>query len=237
METLRQYDYIVAPMDVDLTARATIVAMGNYVLHSAGEDANKHSLGVKDLNENNASWVLTRFAMELKRMPQEQERLRISTWVSEVGRLMTTRNFLVVDGNGETIVKAVSNWAMIDITERKPVDLNTLGLYKNMVQDIAVPIELPQRLRTPEGQIICEHKIVYSDIDFNRHANSMKYLEWVIDTLPVELLEQASIRRVDMNFIHEAFYGSTARIIADTDYNYEINVDENPICRIKLIMA
>ena len=43
--------------------RATLMSLADYILHTAGEDADRGGFGVRDLNLHNASWVLTRMAL------------------------------------------------------------------------------------------------------------------------------------------------------------------------------
>ncbi len=239
---IRRYPHRVESRDVDFMKRSTVMALGDYILHTAGEDADLNGFGVRILNDtHNASWVLTRFAFEIYRMPCEHEQLQITTWVSDISRVMTTRNFEVFDQAGTRIAAAISNWALIDITTRRPLDLLSLGLSDSMVQRFDPPIDSPQRLATPQETLSWKHTVTYSDLDFNCHANSMKYLQWVVDTLPFEMIESRNFRRVDINFIQESRYGQHLDIIAanpnGNDPIYEIRSDEaRAICRIAIKM-
>jgi len=37
----------------------------------------------------------------------------------------------------------------------------------------------------------------------NKHVNSIKYLEWVYDCLPIEILTSYSLSDLNINYIHE----------------------------------
>jgi acyl-ACP thioesterase len=54
--------------------------------------------------------------------------------------------------------------------------------------------------------------VVYSDIDFNRHMNTMRYIDLIFDNVPLELIEQNNDLRIDLNFIAEARYGEVVTI-------------------------
>ena len=88
MDNKREYIYRIEPGDADFMKRATLMSLADYILHTAGEDADRGGFGVRDLNLHNASWVLTRMALEVERMPAEYERIRVTTWVSAVTRAM-----------------------------------------------------------------------------------------------------------------------------------------------------
>ena len=59
---------------------------------------------------------------------------------------------------------------------------------------------------------MCIRDRVYSDIDFNRHVNTMRYIEMMIDMLPVELLMQETPVRFDIHFLRECRYGQTLSV-------------------------
>ena len=61
----------------------------------------------------------------------------------------------------------------------------------------------------PAPIVVCdiEHTVVYSDIDFNRHMNTMRYIDIIFDTLPIEVPEKLNAFRMDINFMKEARYG------------------------------
>ena len=53
-------------------------------------------------------------AIEMDRYPDEYEHYQIETWVSDINRLMTTRNFILHDRAGNAIGKGCTHWSMID---------------------------------------------------------------------------------------------------------------------------
>lgn len=237
MDSKRGYIYRVEPRDVDFMAKASIMSLVDYLLHVAGEDADRNGFGVRQLNLNNASWVLVRMAVETVRMPLEYEEIRINTWVSGVTRAMTTRNFEVIDARGEMIAYAVTNWTMIDIEQRRMLDLYSLPEYDSMTQDYPSPIALPRKLAEVTDGNRYGHRVSYSDLDFNCHTNSVKYIQWVVDTLPFEVMGSGRIARMDINFLHETRYGDDLIIIAAGNCRFEIrNANGESVCRIAMVI-
>ncbi len=57
-----------------------------------------------------------------------------------------------------------------------------------------------------------EHRVVYSDIDFNRHVNTMRYIEMMLDMLPVAILTQEAPVRLDIHFLRECRFGQTLTV-------------------------
>ena len=79
---------------------------------------------------------------------------------------------------------------------------------------------------------------VYSDIDFNRHMNTMRYVDLIFDTLPLEKFESGDAMRLDINFLAEARYGevlSVGYLDADGARQFEITSDADKVlCRAKI---
>lgn len=101
---------------------------------------------------------------------------------------------------------------MIDLGTRRPLDLSALDNRKSALVDRESPIEKPRKIGHFEYLAERPHKVVYSDIDFNGHVNSMKYLEWMADTLSPEILEKSGAFRFDINYIHEAKLGQSLTV-------------------------
>ena len=77
----------------------------------------------------------------------------------------------------------------------------------------------------------------YSDIDFNRHMNTIRYVEMIFDHLPVEAIAEDRPFRLDMHFLHEAVLGEVLTIAVKEEEGvrlFEISTAENPCVRAAL---
>lgn len=206
------YSFQVDPQWVDFTMRATLSSLANVVLSVAGIDAQHKGFGTDVLNRDNYSWVLLRLALEFDRRPVQYTGLKVTTWVSDYGRMMSTRNFTVEDDEGRVFGRVVSQWCMIDLTTRRPVDLSAPAVaatYTQYLVDAPSPAEAPHRITGIAPQREETHRVVYSDIDFNRHVNTLRYMEMMLDLLPIERFAEERPMRMDLNFQRECRYGQT----------------------------
>ena len=105
----KTYSFSVRPQDVDFQYRITPAALTDMLLTTAGMNADENGFGIRDLNNDDCSWVLLRMAVEIRRFPEQYEKIAVETWVEEVGRASTMRNFRITDAAGKLIAKAVSN--------------------------------------------------------------------------------------------------------------------------------
>lgn len=225
------YSFIAEPFHVDFTGKLTMGVLGNHLLNCAGFHATERGFGMAELNENHYTWVLSRLAIELDRLPLQYERFSIQTWIENVYRLFTDRNFAILDKDGKTIGYARSIWAMISTETRKPVDLLTLhkGSILNYVCDKECPIGKPGRIKVAEKEVAGEHVACYSDIDVNGHVNSIKYIEHILDLFPMEQFRTKRIRRFEMAYVAESYYGDKLTLYCDrmSENEYDIEVKKN----------
>ncbi len=137
------YQFVAEPFHVDFNGRLTMGVLGNHLLNCAGFHANDRGFGIATLNEDNYTWVLSRLAIELDEMPYQYENFSVQTWVENVYRLFTDRNFAIIDKDGKKIGYARSVWAMINLNTRKPADLLTLHGGSIVTETVVIRDEFP----------------------------------------------------------------------------------------------
>ncbi len=236
------YRFVAEPFHVDFNGRLTMGVLGNHLLNCAGFHASDRGFGIATLNEDNYTWVLSRLAIELDEMPYQYEEFSIQTWVENVYRLFTDRNFAVIDKDGKKIGYARSVWAMINLNTRKPADLLTLhgGSIVDYVCDEPCPIEKPSRIKVTIKEPMETITAKYSDIDINGHVNSIRYIEHILDLFPIELYKTKHIRRFEMAYVAESYYGDRLSFfreeVSENEYHIEVKKNgEEVVCRSKVL--
>lgn len=236
------YNFVAEPFHVDFNGRLTMGVLGNHLLNCAGFHASERGFGIATLNEDNYTWVLSRLAIELDEMPYQYEDFSVQTWVENVYRLFTDRNFSVTDKDGKKIGYARSVWAMINLNTRKPADLLTLhgGSIVDYVCDEPCPIEKPSRIKVAATEPAATVTAKYSDIDINGHVNSIRYIEHILDLFPIELYKTKQIRRFEMAYVAESYYGDRLSFfmeeVSENEYHIEVKKNEGEVvCRSKVL--
>ena len=229
----------IEPRHVDFTNRVSVSSLCNIILHAAGEDAHRRGFGIDALAGRNAGWVLSRMSIEVDKMPMEYDKFTLYTWINEYNRLSSTRNFELFDSEQHNFCRVVTQWCMIDYATRMPVDMNTMAkAHEGNMVDCPPPCERPRRIGAVDSEPVMQHKVVYSDIDFNHHMNTMRYIDMVFDSMPIEVPEKMESWRMDLNFIKEALYGDTLSLLASEANGvrqFELrNQNGDSLCRIAL---
>ena len=237
------YKLVAEPFHVDFTGHLTLGVLGNHLLNCAGFHATERGFGMATLNEDNYTWVLSRLAIEMDDMPRQYEEFSVQTWVENVYRLFTDRNFAVLDKTGRPIGYARSVWAMINMHTRKPVDLLAMhggSIVDYICQDKLCPIDKPSRIKVTATEPEVSLTAKYSDIDINGHVNSIRYIEHILDLFPLDLYKQQHIRRFEMAYVAESYYGDTLSLYHDDEGEgmYQVEIRKNgseTVCRSKLV--
>ncbi|WP_321334812.1 acyl-ACP thioesterase domain-containing protein [uncultured Bacteroides sp.] len=236
------YSFIAEPFHVDFNGRLTMGVLGNHLLNCAGFHSTDRGFGIASLNEDNYTWVLSRLAIELDEMPYQYEEFKVQTWVENVYRLFTDRNFAIINKEGKKIGYARSVWAMINLTTRKPADL--LALHGGSIVDYVCrepcPIEKPSRIRVEAQEVASTVTARYSDIDINGHVNSIRYIEHILDLFPLELYKSKRIHRFEMAYVAESYYGDELSFVkqemGEDEYHLEVKKNKDEIvCRSKVV--
>ncbi len=216
-----KYEYVILPHDVDGKMHLRMMALERAFLTASGKDADNHGFGTLNLiGGEGISWVLLKFAADIKSLPVEQDRITIETWVEGVNRLLTTRNFIMRNAAGEVLCTASTEWAIIDLKTRRPVNVIRDTNIADFATGEKVSAELPGKLPQASGPEVYRHKVVYSDIDYNGHTNSMQYVQWIMDSYPIDKVYDRVAERFEIVYAKEAVYGE------DIEVRYEDTADD-----------
>ena len=225
------YKLVASPFHLDVRGKLSIGVLGKHLLNCADAYAAERGFDVVEQEGEHYTWVLSRLAIELEDMPLQYEDFTIHSWIENVYRLFTDRNFELVNKDGKTIGYARSVWAMISMETRKPADLFTLhGESLNQyASDRECPIAKPGRIKVAQSEPVAEYLTKYSDIDINGHVNSIKYIEHILDLFPMETFKEKSIKRFEMAYVAESYYGDTLSFYLEekNENEFDIEVKKN----------
>lgn len=201
------YTYEIQPQEVDIHRKLRLYTLENYLLNVAGRASDEQGFGIQHLLPYNYTWVIVRLHLQMKYIPTHNEVLRIETWIEQNAHMLSTRAYRVylvdpASHNERLIGRATSVWAVLDLDKREIVNAFDMPIFANTVD--GEPINMPKAPRlmpitNPSG--IVPHTIQYSDCDYNRHCNSCKYLERMMDAYPVNV--QNDCISLTINYLKE----------------------------------
>jgi acyl-ACP thioesterase len=73
-------------------------------------------------------------------------------------------------------------------------------------------------------------------MDTNKHVNNVRYLQWLLETIPDEIIDNFYMHSIDGRYVREAHYGHTIESLAEheNDAHQFIHtikdLDTNQVC-------
>ncbi len=208
--TILKRNFRLHSWEVDRKGRARPDILFSFMLDSAWAHANNSDFSYEALKEEGQLWVLSRFLAVIYEVPKWNDELTIETWSKGTDKVFGLRDFAVYGNSGKKCISATSAWLVID---RKTSRIQRIDLLNSNFPLLSDRHEIETKLGKIEERETVKasfrHKVVYSDIDVNRHVNSAKYLTWILDSFPPELLEERDIKSFEINFLAEAQPGDS----------------------------
>lgn len=240
-ETIKEHvhNYVLNASESNARKEMPITLLTQRIIEIATEHADIIGVGFDVMMKDNLAWVLSRLSIEMTRMPKVREKYSIITWIEGYNRHFSERNMEIISENGETIGFVRTIWFAIDMNTRTPGDISMLDSLAVTVSERPCPIAKQGRMKpvtspTQTGT----YRFRYSDIDFNRHVNSVKYMELLLNQWQLEYHENHDISRFEIAYLHEAHFGDEVTVNINQVENIadaEIIGQHGVICRSKLI--
>lgn len=238
MSKIGEFEFKITNQFADFTGCVTMKSLADMALHSAAENAKENGFGIDDLMQKGVTWVLARIAIDMDSLPKFNDIVKVKTWISSIEEHITERKFSFYNSKNKIIGVASSMWAVLDIKTRKAVELSKLDVLKNSIIEIENNISDTERVRCIDSQEIERRSVRYNDLDINNHVNSIKYIEWIYDTIELEQHKNDPFYSMLINYQYEVLYGSelSIRKSVKRPFTYDIyNSDNVNTTKIKLV--
>lgn len=194
--------------------------------------------GLYDLLKQNIGWVLLSGYMQMDRYPKYKEKIKIRTWISQYQSVRAIRENIIFDESGNKIGSARSRWLFFDIEKRRPVYIfddirQRWGCCDEVSSDIDISHKIDEEFFADfQDDFVVSH----FDLDTNEHLNNIRYLQWLIETIPINIQSEYFINSINGRFIGEAHYNDkieslTKSLSEDNSYIHKIvNQSTGKIC-------
>lgn len=189
-----------------LASPTTILAL---LEETAADHSHAINHSLFDLVNKKIGWVLLSGTVEMERYPTYKEKITIRTWLSSYSLFRGYRENIILDGENNIIGRAKGLWLFFDIERRKPIPI-----FEDIKEKWPCFIE-PSTCRDIKKKIpainvanhIKKFRVNRYDTDMNKHVNNIRYLQWVIESIPENIVDHYYLHAIDGRFIAEAQYG------------------------------
>ena len=198
------YCYEIKYQEVDGERKLRLFNLENYLLEVAGTVADELGFGIANLHPRGLTWILTRLSVEMYELPTHCEKVRFETWVESNVHMLSTRDFRIYSGD-RLIGACKSVWAVLDIEKREIVNIFDEPMFEGCVDGEVIEMDRVRMTTIPEPTGCETHKVAYSDIDYNGHCNSCRYLQAMTDAYLPDYYGKKI--RLDINYSKEVMLG------------------------------
>ena len=215
------YDYEIKYQEVDGRKRLRLFNLENYLLEVAGRVADELGFGIRALHPIGLTWILTRMSVEMYELPTHCEQVRFETWIEGNMHMLSTRDYRIYSGD-RLIGVCKSVWAVLDMEKREIVNCFDMPVFEGCVDGEVLDLPRVRMTTIPEPTGCMPHKVVYSDIDYNGHCNSCRYLQAMTDAYLPDYYGKKV--RLDINYSKEAMLGEelqTYYLVTDEGVQYQ----------------
>jgi acyl-ACP thioesterase len=174
-----------------------------------------------DLEKQNFGWVLLSGVMQMDSYPRYKEKIRIRTWMSSYSAIKGIRENIIYNEQGHIIGRARGLWVFFDIKHRRPVQ--TPEYFKeqwSQCDEVCTNQTITKKMAPiHSSNQIKSYKVNRFDVDANKHVSNLKYLQWLMESISEDILDNYYLHAIDGQFIAEAQYGDTIQSFTERDTN------------------
>ncbi|XP_073017037.1 palmitoyl-acyl carrier protein thioesterase, chloroplastic-like [Primulina eburnea] len=182
--------------------------------HVASSGVGGNGFGAtREMSIRKLIWVVTRILVQVDKYSSWGDLVEIDTWVDAAGKNGMRRDWVIRDFNTKKIItRATSTWAMMNRETRRLSKIP--DEVKNEVQpfylnEASIPpqnndSEKIQKLTHETAHIIRTGLAPrWSDMDANQHVNNVKYIGWILESVPIKILEDYNLTSMILEYRRE----------------------------------
>lgn len=207
---------------LDRKGRLSVRSLMNFMQATANMHGKVLGTSLDDLSEESYTWVFSRFHIHIVQYPVHYDKLVIRTWRSDSKKCFAFREFEVFDSAEKQVAAATVSAVLIDKKTRKPTDIPDRiksqfapGLGRAL-QDNFQPMKMLEELSDNKS-----FHVRLSDIDMNNHVNNTSYLDWIIESLPEDILLNYTLESCEIGYKAEAVFGDNIISYSAPEQNHD----------------
>ena len=198
--------------DLDCFDRVKPHAYLEFFQDIAGEHADILGVGYNESKKINVGWVLMKSKLEIFKNPIPYDTLLLQTWPSNLTKVDFTRDYRLLDKEGEIISQGTSQWCIVDINNHRILRTSTINFPTDVHEEplYTARLEKLSEYDYSNQEVKFSHTIRNSDLDHYGHTNNARYAVMLFDALPNSI--EKNVHTLEINYIAEAKLNETIDI-------------------------
>lgn len=213
-------DYEINYYDVDYNLKCKLPSIVNFFCDIGNRQSESIGDTITHLTEKNMAWVFYKYDITILEYPKYRDVVTIETFPLAFNKFYAHRGYNIKNQEGKILAKGIALFFLIDIKRRRPMRIpkEEIELYDS--QEInGKNIDMDDIKKFEKLDCSKIFNIRYSDIDSNGHVNNSKYMEWAIESVPIDVVKDYELRRIKVQFEKETTYGH--KVSVETQINEE----------------
>ena len=200
---------------VDSKLRCRLSSIIDFICDAGTQQSERLGDGIEYCAKNNCGWVFYKYDIKMYRYPVFGEIISVTTEPVGFKKFYGLRKYMIKDEKDNLIGEVLALFFLIDLEKRRPIRiLNEQYEFYGVDADVDCDITMDKVERNNEEQYQKQFNVRYSDIDSNNHVNNVKYIEWAVESVPVDVINNYVIKRIKVVYEKETTYGDKISVSA-----------------------
>ncbi len=220
--------YEIASFECDEYGTLRLRCLFNLFQDLADAHANIIGVGYNYCKQNHLGWVGGAYHVQIKKMPVWRDKIILKTWPSKATAATAIREFEMVDAkNGEVLVRASSQWILIDATKHRPVCVAPHLQHCEPITERSVETSFAKLPALEQIDVEITQIVRMDDIDLNHHVNNAVYPTWILDALPADFTVRRKLTELQIQYKYPVQKGDTVCVKSQMNGNTGLHVITN----------
>ena len=220
-------EHTISNYECDRNEKIKIISIFHLLQDMADAHAEKLNVGYTFYKQNHLAWVGRAYHIKIFSLPKIFDKITLETWPCDRSALIATREFLIKDTKGNTLVAASSQWAMIDTIKMRPIKFDNYNLTYDVLPERALQSDFAKIQQLQKIDFEKQIQIREDDIDSNGHVNNCVYPMWAMETFEEQFKKDFVLDEMEINFKKPVFKQDniiTAKVQKNTDKDFTISI-------------
>lgn len=202
-----QKEYEIYYFQINQKQEATPVSILQYLEDAAIAHSEAVGLGIEQLLAQRTGWILNHWLLKMEQYPRQGEKIRIETWASDFERFYGRRKFRISDSQGRYLGQADSLWVFLNLDRRRPIRIpeHFVTAYSLIRSEKEEGFQELPNLTDVQAEM--KFRVRQSDIDTNGHVNNTRYVDWMLEGIHEDFLQNHKITELEVIYKKETRYG------------------------------
>ncbi|XP_052181022.1 palmitoyl-acyl carrier protein thioesterase, chloroplastic-like [Diospyros lotus] len=158
-------------------------------------------------------WVVTRIHVQVEKYSSWGDVVEIDTWVDAAGKNGMRRDWIIRDYNTQRIItRATSTWVIMNRETRRlskipdEVRKEVQPFYLDRIAISTEDVDSEKIEKLTDGtadRVRSGLAPRWNDMDANQHVNNVKYIGWILESVPIDVLEDYNLTSMTLEYRRE----------------------------------